>query len=102
MKIIERTESKERCAEAGWFAFHYQLDEKITEPFILSLRPLGSFLYMRKLARPFFKIESDYYMIKGLLNDDFFRVAVHTQHYDELEKIEKQISTFTSNTMQTQ
>ena len=38
--------------------------------------------------QPFFKIESDYYMIKGIQGNDYFRIAVHGKHEDELEKLE--------------
>lgn len=89
MKIIKRIESRERCAEAGWFAFDYLLDGEIDKEFVLSLRKLGSFLFLDKLSKPFFKVESDHYIIKGFLNDDFFRIAVHKDHHDEIEKIEQ-------------
>ena len=42
MKIIEKTESRERCAEAGWYAWDFILDAPMDDAFILSLRPLGS------------------------------------------------------------
>ncbi len=41
------------------------------------------------LKEPFFKIESDYYMIKGVQGKDYFRIAVHGKHEDELEKLEE-------------
>lgn len=89
MKLTERTKSPEPCTEAGWTAWQYHLDGPLDEPFILGLRPLGgSYLFLRKLSRPFFKIESDYYLIKGLLGDTSFRVAVHRDHEDELRRIE--------------
>ena len=57
--------------------------------FILSLRPLGSFVYLDMLKEPFFKIENDYYMIKGVQGKDYFRIAVHGKHEDELQKLER-------------
>ena len=57
--------------------------------FILSLKPLGSFVYLDMLKEPFFKIESDYYMIKGVQGKDYFRIAVHGKHEEELEKLER-------------
>lgn len=35
MKIVEKTESREKCAEAGWFAWDCLLDHKINREFIL-------------------------------------------------------------------
>ncbi len=94
MKIVGRTESREQCVEAGWFAFDYHLDEGIDIAFIKALRPLGSFLFMDKLAKPFFKIENDNFMIKGILGDDFFRVAVHGESLDELNKVESFVANY--------
>lgn len=94
MKIINRTESRERCAESGWYAWDYILDGPMTPEFIRSLRPLGSFLYLSMLAKPFFKIEGENYLIKGVQGNDYFRVAVHEEyrHYlDEVEAFVKQI-----------
>ncbi|MBQ9399888.1 MAG: hypothetical protein IJU27_04550 [Bacteroidales bacterium] len=87
MKILDRIKSREPCVESGWDAFDFLVDAPIDEAFILSLRPLGSFSYMKALKRPFFKIESHHYIIKGLQGDSFFRVAVHRDHMDELQMI---------------
>ena len=46
MKILGKQPSREKCAESGWFATDYLLDEPIDKAFILSLRPLGSFVYL--------------------------------------------------------
>ena len=43
------------------------------------------------LAQPFFKIENEHYMIKGLLNDVSIRVAVHSDHLDEQVPIKQLI-----------
>ena len=53
------------------------------------LRPLGSFVYLDMLKEPFFKIENDYYMIKGVQGKDYFRIAVHGKHEDELQRLEE-------------
>lgn len=80
MKILGKQPSREKCAESGWFATDYLLDQPIDREFILSLKPLGSFVYLDMLKEPFFKIESDYYMIKGVQGKDYFRIAVHGKH----------------------
>lgn len=92
MKIIDRIPSRERCAESGWYAWDILLDAPMDDAFIRALRPLGSFVYLSMLAKPFFKIEADYRFIKGLKGDDFLRVAVHDEHRDELERVEAFIS----------
>lgn len=88
MKVIDRIPSRERCAEAGWYAWDFILEGPMDDAFIRALRPLGSFVYLPMLAKPFFKIESAYCLIKGLRGDDFMRVAVHNDHRDELVEIE--------------
>ena len=91
MVIKKITTSPEPCTEAGWTAFQYHLDQPVSREFILSLRPLGSLVFLDMLAQPFFKIEAHHYMIKGLLNDTSIRVAVHRDHLDELEAIKQLI-----------
>ncbi len=58
------------------------------QEFILKLKPLAGSVYLDMLKQPFFKIESDYYMIKGIQGNDYFRIAVHGKHEDELKKLE--------------
>lgn len=88
MKIIDRIPSRERCAESGWYAWDLLLERPMDDAFIRALRPLGGFVYLTMLARPFFKVEAQYYFIKGLKGDDFLRVATHDGHRDELARIE--------------
>ncbi len=92
MVILDRIESRERCAEAGWFAYDYRLDKPMEKQFIVLLRPLGSFVYLQMLKKPFFKIETDHFLIKGIENDNFFRMAVHGDYLGELDQVEKFIT----------
>ena len=91
MKIIGKQPSREKCAESGWFAWDYLLDGTITREFILKLKGLGSFTYLDMLRQPFFKIDSDYYMIKGIQGNDYFRIAVHGKQEDQLGELEESI-----------
>lgn len=88
MKILEKTESRERCTESGWFAYDYLLDREMNRETILKLRPLGGFCYLDMLRQPFFKVENDYYMIKGIQGNSYFRIAVHGKHEAVLEELE--------------
>lgn len=89
MKIVGKAESKERCAESGWYAYDYLFDEPMKPEFIRALRPLGGFVYLDMLAKPFFKIESDYFFIKGIAGDSHFRLAVHDEHHEKSEEVEE-------------
>jgi hypothetical protein len=88
MRIIDKIPSRERCAESGWYAWDFLLEQPMDDAFIRALRPLGGFVYLTMLARPFFKVESTFCFIKGLRGDDFLRVAIHDDHRDELTRIE--------------
>lgn len=91
MKVIRKEESRERCAESGWFAWDLILDGPMDQEFILSLKPLGAFSYLPMLKKPFFKVESDYFFLKGVQGNDFLRAAIHNDHPEKLEQIEKLI-----------
>ena len=66
----------------------YFTKEKDIQEFLLKLKSLGGFVYLDMLKQPFFKIENNYYMIKGIEGNDYFRIAVHGKHEDELAKLE--------------
>lgn len=89
MKVIKKQSSREKCAESGWNAYDYLMDETTNSEFIRSLKPLGDFVYLEMLKQPFFKIESHYYFIKGIQGKDFFRIAVHGKHEEELQRLER-------------
>lgn len=90
MKVKEIIESRERCVEAGWFAYDFLLDRPMDKAFIESLRGIGgSFLFLEMLKAPFFKLEADHYILKGVAGNDFFRMAVHADDADrELKRVE--------------
>ena len=92
MKILEIIPSRERCAEAGWYAWDFLLDSPVDEALILSLRPFGSLLYLKNLSRPFFKVESDISLIKGLVGDSFFRLSAHDSRRDLVQEVEWYLS----------
>lgn len=87
MNIIRKEESVELCTEAGWYAYDYELEHEITEQDIACLQTLGgSFLYMKQLKEPFYKLEQKYLMIKGIQGKRSVRVAVYKEAEEELCK----------------
>ena len=92
MKVLEIISSKERCTESGWDAWDILLDEKMDDHFIVSLKPLGSFLYLAALKAPFFKIETDHYLLKGVRGDTHFRLAAHCDFSQIKEKVQDYIN----------
>lgn len=91
MKIIEKKYSAEKCTEAGWLAYDYFFEEDLDDASILALKPLGNFVYLSQLKAPFFKIENQHYMIKGIKGKNYFRVAVHSEYVSELAFVEEYI-----------
>lgn len=93
MKIIDRRPSIEQCTESGWDAIDFMMDEPIDAEFIKDMRVIeGSFLFMSMLRQPFFKIESHNYVIKGVQGDDHFRMAVHKDYLDEIDRVAELLS----------
>lgn len=95
MKIREIIESRERCVEAGWFAYDFVLEEPMKKEFIKSMRGIGgSYIFLEMLKAPFFKLEADHYILKGVEGNDFFRMAVHRDDAKgELERVRRYIET---------
>ncbi|MEG1847166.1 MAG: hypothetical protein RRX92_02205 [Lachnospiraceae bacterium] len=87
MKLLEVVESTEKCTEAGWFAYDFHMDEPLASDTILLFRSFGNFLYLTMLKEPFYKIESDYYIIKGIEGKDFFRVAAHQDYCSIVDQV---------------
>jgi len=91
--FVRRIPSRERCAESGWYAWDYLLSAPMDQAFIMRLKDLGgSFVFLHMLKKPFFKLESDYYALKGVLGDDFFRVATHEDNEVLLKRVENFIN----------
>ncbi len=87
MKIIEIRKSLEPCTESGWDAVDVILEEELSEQDIRRIGTVGgSFLFLQKLRKPFFKIESGEYVIKGVLGDAFFRIAAHRDRIDSIQQ----------------
>lgn len=88
MKIIGRRKSIEQCTESGWDAIDLMMDEPLDAEYIRKMKAIeGSFLFMSMLRQPFFKIESHNYVIKGVQGDDHFRMAVHKDFLDEVDRV---------------
>lgn len=93
MKVVEKRKSQEPCTESGWEAFDFILEEPIDEEVVLCLAKIeGSFLYLKNLKKPFFKIENHNYVIKGVLGDCFFRVAAHRDWESWVNDFQKEIT----------
>ncbi len=84
MIFEEKRLSVEPCTEAGWRAYDYLLSEVLNEQDILSMRSLGNLVYLRTMRKPFFKVDADYYYIKGIQGERLMRIAFHGVHEEEV------------------
>lgn len=91
MKVTDRRESIELCTESGWQAYDLILDGQMDRDTIFRLGKLGDLTYLEMLKQPFYRIELNYYMIKGLEGADRLRVAMLTGHEEILERVEAAI-----------
>lgn len=95
MKYKEKRRSLEPCTESGWDAVDMLLEEGLTDEDIRKIGTAGgSFLYLARLKKPFFKVESHEYVIKGVLGDPFFRIAAHR---DQISQVEQHILKIITN-----
>ena len=91
-RLKEIIESRERCSESGWHAYDFILDEPLTDEEIKGLRlENSSFVYLKSRKKPFFKIESNHIVIKGVSTDSFFRVAIHDDYRELLDTVKEKL-----------
>lgn len=91
MKIEKMQESIELCTEAGWYAYDFYLDEPVGKELILAFRGMGELAYLSMLRQPFYRVERQYLMIKGLEGQPQFRAAMYK---DEEAQVLKEITEF--------
>lgn len=89
IKITEICESLEKCTESGWLAYDFHMDGSVDKQAVMLMEPFGSLLLLDMLKEPFFKIESDNWIIKGLLGKDYFRAAVHKDALEFISRLEE-------------
>lgn len=89
MKVIETKESIELCTESGWSAYDLFVDEEIMEQEIRRLGGLGDLTYLGMLSQPFYRVEQQYYMIKGLEHEKKLRVAMLAGHEAILKRVQE-------------
>lgn len=92
-KIIKIVTSHEPCVEAGWKAWDLYLSSPTDKEWVLSLRDMGALTFLPQLRKPFFKVESHHYIIKGILGENYVRMAMpgreHLPPINDIQEIEK-------------
>lgn len=87
MKIVERRESLEPCAKAGWRAFDCLLDEPIDRGLIRCMEPLGKFRLLPFPRRKFFLVEGDGFELKGVEGAVILRMAAEGEKAAGAERL---------------
>lgn len=89
MKVVEQRESIELCTESGWYAYDLMTDEAVGRTHIEKLGTLGTMTYLGMLSKPFYRIEEQYFMIKGLEGECTLRVAMLSGQEEILDRVRK-------------
>ena len=84
MKVLRIEESREPCAESGWYAYDLFLSRKIEKEDILSLGSHGDLTYLAQLKTPFYKLNQPYFYIQGLEGITELRIAVFLEAEKEV------------------
>ena len=48
-------------------------------------------MFLEMLKKPFFKLEAEHYILRGVLGDNFLRLAVHMDYPEEMERIKRRL-----------
>lgn len=93
MNIVDQKKSKEICISVDWMAYDFFLEKPLSENEILKMKSLGSFVYLKSLKQPFFKVENNNFIIKGIEGNKFFRVSFCTlsSQISEIEDLIKRL-----------
>lgn len=89
MKITDTRESIELCTESGWSAYDITVDAPMDKETIHRLGALGVLTYLGMLKQPFYRIEEQYHMIKGIEGESKLRVAMLIGCEEILEEVRK-------------
>lgn len=87
MKRVKVEKSFELCAEAGWYGYDIYFDVPISKEFIMSLEAMGNLLYMEQLKTPFFRLQGEGFLIKGVEGRTNLRIGLSKNDPGFLEHI---------------
>lgn len=91
MRITGERESLELCTEAGWSAYDIFLDTPMDRKAIQRLKELGTMTYLGMLKHPFYRIEKEHYLIKGLEGSCMLRVSMLQGEEIILKRVKEQL-----------
>ncbi len=91
MRLLKKCASREPCAESGWYAYDYLVGAPIARSDILALAPLGRLIYLPQLRRPFFRLDTDGWHMKGIEGDLTLRIAVDGAREPLLAELEARL-----------
>lgn len=87
MKITAVERSFEQCTESGWTGWHLRLDGKCDDDLVQALAPLGALTYMKHMARPFFLVQNEHFLVRGLVGDTFIKAGLKNNDQSWIEHI---------------
>ena len=87
MKVTGERESVELCTEAGWSAVDLMTDEPVDRETVLKLGKLGTLTYLSMLRQPFYRVESNFWLVKGLEGEKTLRVSMAGGEEDIIRRV---------------
>jgi hypothetical protein len=87
VEIIKVEKSNEICAEINWHSYDIFFDEQMDKKFIFSLKKFGTLMYLSLLKKPFFKVNTNEYLIKGTQYNTKLRVGIFNNNIEYLSFI---------------
>ena len=91
-RVIGIERSPELCAESGWYAHIFTLSDPVDEALVKKLEPFGRTMLLRQLARPFFAVRTERFIIRGIFGDSFIRVGVPERGAPEIDTLREHIN----------
>ncbi len=79
MEVLRVEESREPCAESGWYAYDLALSRPVMRKDILSLKEHGDLTYLAQLKMPFYKLNQPYFYLQGMEGEAQLRLAVYRE-----------------------
>ena len=88
MKILSIEKSLEDCQQVRGQGYDLHMSRAVMEEDIEKWRGLGDMIYMKQLRRPFFKISSRQYIIRGFLGSSTVRIGC-SREFDGIQTVKQ-------------
>lgn len=82
LKIVGIEDSLTECTQYDWYGVDIEFDTELTDRTVEMWRTLGDMSYLKELKKPFFKICTDNFVIRGFVGDRIIRIGCRRSFLD--------------------